>query len=136
LPFNTTGRISASQHKRRTVETSSGIPLSVSQIDCWWTLGCCLGVFGGLLPVTRQQILWGFGATLGGELALTARDPHLERRPLSEISKEIRKAGFAIDVLAEPMPVDSLVEIDPSTDENLRTRPHFLFVRAVPRHPA
>ena len=57
------------------------------------------------------------------------------RRPLSEIGNEIRKAGFAIDLLAEPMPVDSLLEIDPSTDEYLRTRPHFLFVRAIPRRP-
>ncbi len=57
------------------------------------------------------------------------------RRPLSEISREIREAGFSIDVLAEPMPVDSLAEIDPSKDEYLRTRPHFLFVRAIPSHP-
>ena len=58
------------------------------------------------------------------------------RRPLSEISREIREAGFAIDVLAEPMPVDSLAEIDPSKDEYLRTRAHFLFIRAIPRRPA
>ena len=55
------------------------------------------------------------------------------RRPLASISREIRDAGFVIDLLEEPMPSDSLASQDPAADEHLRTRPHFLFVRAIPR---
>ncbi len=55
------------------------------------------------------------------------------RRPLSEISAAIRGAGLVIDLLVEPEPAASLAEVDPSIDEYLRTHPHFLFVRAIPR---
>ena len=56
------------------------------------------------------------------------------RRPLAEISREIRDAGFVIDLIEEPMPAESLAHIDPSASEYLRTHPHFLFVRALASH--
>lgn len=54
------------------------------------------------------------------------------RRPLAEMSREIRDAGFVIEALHEPMPATRLANVHPTADERLRTRPHFLFVRAVP----
>ena len=55
------------------------------------------------------------------------------RRPLAEISRHVHEAGLAIELIDEPMPVAALAETDPATNERLRTRPHFLFVRAVPQ---
>ncbi len=54
------------------------------------------------------------------------------RRPLREMSNEIRSAGFVIDALDEPAPAQQLAIADPATNEYLMTHPHFLFVRALP----
>ena len=52
------------------------------------------------------------------------------RRPLGEMSQEIRAAGFVIDVLAEPMPQEALQDVDLPIHDYLTTHPHFLFIRA------
>lgn len=54
------------------------------------------------------------------------------RRPLREISRELRTAGLLIEVLDEPAPSERLVDVDPEMNDYLTTHPHFLFVRAVP----
>lgn len=54
------------------------------------------------------------------------------RRPLREISRELGAAGFLIETLDEPAPDRRLIDVDPDTYDYLATRPHFLFVRAVP----
>ncbi len=54
------------------------------------------------------------------------------RRSLTEMSRHLRQAGMVIDVLEEPMPAPALADVDPKTDDYLRTNPHFLLVRAIP----
>lgn len=54
------------------------------------------------------------------------------RRPLSSMSDEIRRAGFLIETLHEPMPQQQLGTVDPAKNEYLMTHPHFLFVRVTP----
>jgi len=53
------------------------------------------------------------------------------RRPLSWTFQAVRDAGFAVDRLVEPMPVPAADEADPKWAENLRTKPRFLYFRAV-----
>ena len=43
-----------------------------------FAFGCCLATLGRLSSVAAQQIVWWFGATLAGELALAACDSHFE----------------------------------------------------------
>ncbi|WP_410669241.1 GrpB family protein [Amycolatopsis sp. cmx-4-68] len=53
------------------------------------------------------------------------------RRPLSWTFQAVRDAGFAVDRLVEPMPVPEADEADPKWAANLRTKPRFLYFRAV-----
>jgi GrpB-like predicted nucleotidyltransferase (UPF0157 family)/SAM-dependent methyltransferase len=53
------------------------------------------------------------------------------RRPLSWTFGAVRDAGFAVDRLVEPMPVPEAADADPKWTENLRTKPRFLYFRAV-----
>ncbi|GAB3142149.1 GrpB family protein [Amycolatopsis stemonae] len=53
------------------------------------------------------------------------------RRPLSWMFQAVRDAGFAVDSLVEPMPVPEADEADPKWARNLRTKPRFLYFRAV-----
>lgn len=53
------------------------------------------------------------------------------RRPLSWTFGAVRDAGFAVDRLVEPMPEESVAEDDPRWYANLRTKPRFLYFRAV-----
>ncbi|RSD08653.1 GrpB family protein [Amycolatopsis eburnea] len=53
------------------------------------------------------------------------------RRPLSWTFNAVREAGFAVDRLEEPMPVPEADEADPKWAANLRTKPRFLYFRAV-----
>jgi GrpB-like predicted nucleotidyltransferase (UPF0157 family)/protein-L-isoaspartate O-methyltransferase len=59
------------------------------------------------------------------------------RRPLSGTFQAVRDAGFDVDRLVEPMPVPEAEEADPNWAANLRTKPRFLYFRAVsPASPA
>lgn len=62
-----------------------------------------------------------------GERWVTA---HLYRRPLSAVFGALRRAGFAIDVVDEPLPEPDPA-IAPELATILTTKPVFLFVRAV-----
>lgn len=53
------------------------------------------------------------------------------RRPLSWMFQAVRDAGFAVDRLVEPMPVPEAEATDPKWTANLRTKPRFLYFRAV-----
>jgi GrpB-like predicted nucleotidyltransferase (UPF0157 family)/SAM-dependent methyltransferase len=53
------------------------------------------------------------------------------RRPLSWTFQAVRDAGFAVDRLVEPMPVPEADEADPKWAANLRSKPRFLYFRAV-----
>ncbi|WP_329049378.1 GrpB family protein [Amycolatopsis sp. NBC_01488] len=53
------------------------------------------------------------------------------RRPLSWTFAAVRDAGFAVDRLVEPMPAPEAAEADPKWAHTLRTRPRFLYFRAV-----
>ncbi|MEV6626432.1 GrpB family protein [Amycolatopsis sp. NPDC051106] len=53
------------------------------------------------------------------------------RRPLSWTFGAVREAGFTVDRLVEPMPVPEAAEADPKWAANLRTKPRFLYFRAV-----
>lgn len=53
------------------------------------------------------------------------------RRPLSWTFAAVRDAGFAVDRLVEPMPVPEARDADPKWADNLRTKPRFLYFRAV-----
>jgi SAM-dependent methyltransferase len=52
------------------------------------------------------------------------------RRPVSAVFGSLRAAGFAIDVVDEPLP-DPSADVDPRIRTILETTPVFLFVRAV-----
>ena len=52
------------------------------------------------------------------------------RRPLSETFKALCQAGFAIDEIAEPMPLPECRDVAPDAHEKLSTRPRFLYFRA------
>jgi SAM-dependent methyltransferase len=52
------------------------------------------------------------------------------RRPLSAVFGSLRAAGFAVDVVDEPLPEPG-GDGDPQVMEILRTKPVFLFVRAT-----
>jgi GrpB-like predicted nucleotidyltransferase (UPF0157 family)/ubiquinone/menaquinone biosynthesis C-methylase UbiE len=59
------------------------------------------------------------------------------RRPLSWTFQAVRDAGFEVDRLVEPMPAPEADEADPKWAANLRTKPRFLYFRAVsPASPA
>ncbi|WP_370961360.1 GrpB family protein [Amycolatopsis sp. cg9] len=53
------------------------------------------------------------------------------RRPLSWTFTAVREAGFSVDRLEEPMPTAEAEEADPKWAANLRTKPRFLYFRAV-----
>jgi SAM-dependent methyltransferase len=53
------------------------------------------------------------------------------RRPLSAIFGQLRKAGFAVDVVDEPLPRDLPENMDERMRVALTTTPVFLFIRAV-----
>ncbi|MEV6875926.1 GrpB family protein [Amycolatopsis sp. NPDC051128] len=53
------------------------------------------------------------------------------RRPLSWTFQAVRDAGSAVDRLVEPMPLPEAAEADPKWAANLRTKPRFLYFRAV-----
>jgi SAM-dependent methyltransferase len=55
---------------------------------------------------------------------------HFYRRPLTEVFRAVREAGFLVEEVAEPMPVPALAEQDAAAYQRLTTRPWFLFVRA------
>jgi len=53
------------------------------------------------------------------------------RRPVSAIFSPLRDAGFAVDVVDEPLPADLPTNTDARMRVALTTTPVFLFVRAV-----
>jgi SAM-dependent methyltransferase len=53
------------------------------------------------------------------------------RRPLSEIFGQLRMAGFAVDVVDEPLPHNLPENMDARMRVALTTTPVFLFIRAV-----
>jgi SAM-dependent methyltransferase len=67
-----------------------------------------------------------------GDAVVTA---DMYRRPISAVFAPLREAGFAIDVVDEPLPVDTPA-VDDSTRDVLMTQPIFLFVRARSTHGA
>ena len=55
------------------------------------------------------------------------------RRPLQAITDALRDAGFTIDRLVEPRPTEDYRKADPEGYEDVKWRPSFLCIRAVPR---
>jgi len=53
------------------------------------------------------------------------------RRPLSKTFGALRQAGFAVDEIAEPMPVPECRDMAPGAYERLTTKPQFLYFRAI-----
>ena len=74
--------------------------------------------------ITEQ---WKFGDRL--------RPVTFYRRPLRAIFGALREAGFVVDVLEEPMPVEECRTHDPKAYERLTTSPRFLYLVAS-RPPA
>jgi hypothetical protein len=54
------------------------------------------------------------------------------RRPLTAMFAAIAEAGFRVDCLSEPAPLDECRERFPEAWERLSTQPHFLFFRLTP----
>jgi GrpB-like predicted nucleotidyltransferase (UPF0157 family)/trans-aconitate methyltransferase len=53
------------------------------------------------------------------------------RRPLNKTFGALRQAGFAVDEIAEPMPLPECKDVAPAAYENLSTKPRFLYFRAI-----
>jgi SAM-dependent methyltransferase len=51
-------------------------------------------------------------------------------RPLSTMTRQLREAGFVLDVVDEPQPVAAARDIDPDAWHVLSTQPRFLFLAA------
>lgn len=54
------------------------------------------------------------------------------RRPLTEMFAAIAEAGFSVDLLTEPQPVEECRDRFPEAWERLSTQPHFVFFRLAP----
>jgi hypothetical protein len=52
------------------------------------------------------------------------------RRPLSAMTKSIRRAGFTLTAVDEPEPDPAVKELDPDAWESLTTQPRFIFFSA------
>ena len=52
------------------------------------------------------------------------------RRPVSAIFRQLRDAGFTVDVVDEPQPETARGPSDPALMHILQTQPVFLFIRA------
>ncbi len=50
---------------------------------------------------------------------------------LHELSENLYRAGFVIELLSEPAPLPELATTDPEMYKNIATKPWFLFVRAL-----
>ncbi|SKA36182.1 Methylase involved in ubiquinone/menaquinone biosynthesis [Marinactinospora thermotolerans DSM 45154] len=59
------------------------------------------------------------------------REVRFYRRPLSSAFSALRRAGFDVDQLVEPMPLPECEQADPYWYTLLMTRPRFLYFRAV-----
>jgi hypothetical protein len=55
------------------------------------------------------------------------------RRPLQAITDPLADAGFYIDRLVEARPTEDYRKADPEGYEDVKRRPSFLCIRAVPR---
>jgi len=53
------------------------------------------------------------------------------RRPLTEITCSLTEAGFLIERLVEPRPVEDGKKVDPEAYETLSSRPIFMAIRAI-----
>jgi SAM-dependent methyltransferase len=53
------------------------------------------------------------------------------RRPLSRTFGALRDAGFTVDELVEPQPLEECATVDPRFHHLLRTAPRFLYFRAI-----
>jgi SAM-dependent methyltransferase len=54
------------------------------------------------------------------------------RRPLTDMFAAIAEAGFRVERLTEPHPLDECRDRFPETWQRLTTKPHFLFFRLTP----
>lgn len=63
-------------------------------------------------------------------IAGKATEVQFYRRPLSATFGAVRDAGFTVDRLVEPMPLERCRESDPGVFELLSTKPRFLYLRA------
>ncbi|WP_242847142.1 hypothetical protein [Desulfosporosinus acididurans] len=52
------------------------------------------------------------------------------RRPLSKIVSSVIDAGFIIEKLLEPMPIEQFKIAQPNIYDRLTKKPQFLFIRA------
>lgn len=64
------------------------------------------------------------------DIAGQERSVSFYRRPLSAVFDQLRRAGFAVDVVDEPKPLPELEDLAPEAYRQLTTEPIFLFVRA------
>lgn len=55
------------------------------------------------------------------------------REPLSSLTEAAHRAGFVIERLIEPLPEESMRDVDPEEYETLKIRPGFLMLRLMPR---
>ncbi|WP_058043900.1 class I SAM-dependent methyltransferase [Streptomyces roseifaciens] len=65
--------------------------------------------------------------TVGGK----PRTVRFYRRPLSWTFAALRKAGFEVDQLVEPMPLPECESVDPQWFKRLSTTPRFLYFRLI-----
>lgn len=55
------------------------------------------------------------------------------RRPLTDMFSAIEEAGFRVERLSEPQPLEQSRDRHPEAWAHLTTKPHFLFFRLTPR---
>jgi hypothetical protein len=61
-------------------------------------------------------------------------DVHFWRRPLTAMFSAFETAGFTVEILQEPMPVEECRNWFPDAWESLTTEPAFVFFRLVANH--
>jgi len=69
-------------------------------------------------------------------LGRTTFDVQFWRRPLTAMFSAFAAAGFSVEVVQEPMPVDECRDLHPDAWAALTTQPAFIFFRLRPRQTA
>jgi GrpB-like predicted nucleotidyltransferase (UPF0157 family)/ubiquinone/menaquinone biosynthesis C-methylase UbiE len=70
------------------------------------------------------------------EIAGRLQQVRFYRRPLSTTFATLRRAGFVVDEIAEPMPLPEAETSHPRAYESLRTTPRFLYFRLISAAPS
>jgi SAM-dependent methyltransferase len=113
------GRVAMLREFHRVLRPSGAVVISTTHPTRHWQ-----GLGGSYFTEEAIEL------SLGGEQEWNVR---AWRRPLTAVCREFREAGFLIDEILEPQPVDAMAELFPNVYAELLDRPAFIAFRLVAR---